>query len=95
MLKSELQLWKQSRLDLAEHVYAKWAAHDLDIDPYAAEAFAEVNFEIGSSLSRELQQELSLKWLERANGMLEGKDPGLLSGDADELRLAILQKMSM
>ncbi|KAK4221468.1 meiosis protein SPO22/ZIP4 like-domain-containing protein [Podospora fimiseda] len=83
--------WLENRLDIAEHMYAKTELlrHFLTRD--FAEKLADVLFEIGKSLYVKGDNAIAVKWLDRANDVINGQELEQLSREGIELRLAILQ----
>ncbi|KAL9084962.1 MAG: hypothetical protein Q9165_007828 [Trypethelium subeluteriae] len=88
------QAWKQSRLDLAEHMFEKTARLQRHADPETAERLADVLYEMGKDLLGKKQIELAVRWLERAYDILAEQDLERLSSDAGELRLCIMQSLA-
>ncbi|KAG5745521.1 hypothetical protein H9Q70_011785 [Fusarium xylarioides] len=81
--------WKQGRLDVAEHMYAK--ADDLlhNLDPTSAEHLADTFHGIGGDLLSRGDNEMALKWLQRALELINGQAPERLSTEGLELRISI------
>ncbi|KAK2682418.1 Meiosis specific protein Spo22/ZIP4/TEX11 [Fusarium oxysporum f. sp. vasinfectum] len=81
--------WKQGRLDVAEHMYAK--AGDLlhNLDPSSAEHLADTFHEIGGDLLSRGDNEMALKWLRRALGLINDQALERLSTEGLELRISI------
>jgi hypothetical protein len=88
------QAWKQSKLDVAEHMYQKVASSLGTYDSNSAEEFADALFEIGKDLFTKTQFEVAVRWLERAHDVLGEQELERLSDDAGELRLSIMQLLS-
>ncbi|KAF2233241.1 SPO22-domain-containing protein [Viridothelium virens] len=86
--------WKQSRLDLAEHMFEKTARLQRHADPATAERLADVLYEMGKDLLGKKQIELAGRWLERAYDILAEQDLERLSSDAGELRLSIMHSLA-
>jgi predicted ATPase len=63
--------------------------------PEQGEDLADVLFEIGKSLHDRSQYEVAITWLERALDALEEHEIDRLSDEAGDLKLAIMQKLSM
>lgn len=85
--------WKQSRLDIAEHMFAKAEPGSRRLDPTSTEELADTVFEIGRGLWQERKYEVAVKWLERALDVLSSQEVQDLSMDAAALRLSILQTL--
>ncbi|KAI2632325.1 meiosis protein SPO22/ZIP4 like-domain-containing protein [Hypoxylon sp. NC1633] len=82
--------WKEDRLDVADHVYAKIQDHK---DPASAENLTDTLFEIGKDLAAKKNFSLAGKWLERAFEFINSQQLEQLSREAVELRLAISQAL--
>ena len=65
------------------------------LSPVATEALADLLFEIGKDLFAKEDKYLACKWLERAHTMLATHDMDMFSSEATELRLSIIQLLSM
>jgi hypothetical protein len=61
------------------------------LDPDTAESLADLLYEMGRELLDKKDYELSSKWLGRAYQVLAGQELEMLSSDASELRLSIIQ----
>ncbi|KAI9746999.1 MAG: hypothetical protein M4579_007542, partial [Chaenotheca gracillima] len=85
--------WRQDRLDLAEHMFAKAAISTRKVDAATAESLADLLFEIGRELLSKTQFASAAKWLERSYDALMSQDQERLSLEAGELRLCISQSM--
>ncbi|KAF3008729.1 hypothetical protein E8E13_009809 [Curvularia kusanoi] len=83
--------FRQSRLDMAEHMFAKGERLRIDLDPFTAEVIADLLYEIGKHALMKSDFETATKWLERSCALLEEQDIGMLSSEAGELRLCVLQ----
>ncbi|KAK1761225.1 meiosis protein SPO22/ZIP4 like-domain-containing protein [Echria macrotheca] len=83
----------ENRLDVAEHVYTKAETLKPSLKSESAERFADVLFEIGKSLSGKEDFALAVKWLQRANDIINGQSLDELSREGVDLRLAILQAL--
>ncbi|KAF2872932.1 meiosis protein SPO22/ZIP4 like-domain-containing protein [Massariosphaeria phaeospora] len=85
--------WRQDRMDIAEHMFAKskQLTHTLALS--TAETVADLLFEMGKDLSAKRNYELAVRWLERAYDVLGEQDLELLSPEAGELRLSIMQSL--
>ncbi|KAI9718236.1 MAG: hypothetical protein M1812_004226 [Candelaria pacifica] len=84
--------WRQSRLDMAEHMFRKASVNDRHLDPNTTESFADLLFEIGKSQYDNQQYDLAVKWLDRSYDVLHKQDLERLSNDAGELRISIIEK---
>ncbi|KAF2090252.1 SPO22-domain-containing protein [Saccharata proteae CBS 121410] len=85
--------WRQSRLDIAEHMFSKSALAANRVGASTAEALADMLYEIGKDLLSKRQYELAVKWLERAYDIIGEQDLDGLSSDAGELRLSIMHNL--
>ncbi|KAF2629751.1 SPO22-domain-containing protein [Macroventuria anomochaeta] len=85
--------FRQDRLDMAEHMFAKCKQIDSNPTPDTAEDIADLLYEIGKQASTDRNYEAAVKWLERACNMLGEQDLGILSSEAVELRLCIMQSL--
>ncbi|KAF5630454.1 transcription factor [Fusarium tjaetaba] len=81
--------WKQGRLDVAEHMYAK--ADDLlhNLGPTSAEHLADTFHGIGGDLLSRGDNEMALKWLRRALDLINDQALERLSIEGLELRISI------
>ncbi len=95
MLLTLCKCWVENRLDVAEHMYTKTEALRQFLTPDYAERLADVLYEIGKSLSARNDFPIAVKWLERANEVINGQELEQLSREGLELRLAILQALVM
>jgi tetratricopeptide (TPR) repeat protein len=86
------QAWRQGQFDTAEHLFMKASTSERKFDPYSAESLADILYEMGNDLFTKKNFEMSLKWLDRAHDVLASQELGILSADASELRLSIIQK---
>ncbi|GME65197.1 Tetratricopeptide-like helical protein [Neofusicoccum parvum] len=82
--------WKQSRLDLAEHMFLKSELESSRLAPDIADMLTDTLFEIGKDLFDKRQYEDAVKWLDRAFIAIEQRNLEELDHDAVELRLATL-----
>ena len=71
-------------------MFDKINAAEGGIDPVAAEALADLLYEIGKELYRKGDKYNAAKWLERAHQALMVHEQDILSSDAGELRLSIM-----
>jgi len=78
-------------MDTAEHMFAKSQKLIADLPPTAKENLADLLYEIGKNASTQQNYEMAIRWLERAFDVLEQQDLGMLSLEAGELRLGIMQ----
>ncbi|KAK0626986.1 meiosis protein SPO22/ZIP4 like-domain-containing protein [Immersiella caudata] len=87
--------WIGNRLDLAEHMYTKAERLQEFLTPQYAERLADVLFEIGKAIGAGDPKELkdAIKWLGRANDVINGQNLEDVSREGVELRLAILQAL--
>lgn len=87
------QSWIDKRLDVAEHMYTKAERLHKFLTPSYAEKLGDVLYEIGKSLSISRDFPMAIKWLERANGVINTQSIDQLSREGVELRLAIIQAL--
>ncbi|KAK0634593.1 meiosis protein SPO22/ZIP4 like-domain-containing protein [Bombardia bombarda] len=85
--------WIENRLDVAEHMYIKGERLQKFLTPAYAEKLADVLYEIGKSLSVRSDYTMAIKWLERANTIINAQSLENLSREGIELRLAVLQAL--
>ncbi|KAF2639244.1 SPO22-domain-containing protein [Massarina eburnea CBS 473.64] len=85
--------WRQDRMDTAEHMFTKCKQLSSALTPAAAESFADLLYEIGKDLIGKRSYEQGVRWLERAHDTLDEHDLALLSTEAGELRLSIMQSI--
>ncbi|KAH7257673.1 meiosis protein SPO22/ZIP4 like-domain-containing protein [Fusarium tricinctum] len=81
--------WKQGRLDVAEHMFAKANTLLHHLDPSSAEQLADTFHSIGTDLSSRNDYDMALKWLRRALGLINEQELERLSTEGLELRMAI------
>ncbi|KAF2432077.1 SPO22-domain-containing protein [Tothia fuscella] len=86
--------YKQSKLDVAEHMYTKIGPRLSTYDAHSAEDLADALYEIGKDLFSKKQYELAVRWLERSYDALGEQDLGDLSDNASELRLCVMQLLA-
>jgi hypothetical protein len=82
-------------MDTAEHMFAKCKQLTCALTPSTAESLADLLYEIGKDLLGKRNYELGIRWLERAHDMLGEQDLEVLSAEAGELRLSIMQSIGM
>ena len=87
------QAFRQDRIDTAEHFFAKCKQLNSASCPEIAENLAELLYEIGKHALVKRNHEVAVRWLERACDVLGEQDLGMLSPEAGELRLCILQSL--
>lgn len=63
-------------------------------DPASTEELADTLYEIGKDLFTKKQYETAVRWLGRAYDVLSEQEQEMLSHNAIELRLAIMQLLS-
>lgn len=76
---------------MAEHMYAKCTQFGINIYSDAAESVADLLYEIGKQALTKCNYEAAVKWLERSYVILGEQNIGMLSPEASELRLCVLQ----
>lgn len=87
--------WKQGNLDVAEMMFNQAAGIAKEVEASAAEQLADLSFEIGRDLFGKKDFYRAAKWLERANGVLQGARAESLSADAEELRVSIAHSLGL
>jgi hypothetical protein len=90
---TETQCWVENRLDVAEHMYTKSESLRQFLTPEYAERLADVLYEIGKSLSARNDHAIAIKWLKRANEVINSQELEQISREGLELRLAVLQAL--
>ena len=76
---------------MAEHMFAKCKQLGTAPTPDTAEDIADLFYEIGKQALSKRNYEAAVKWLERSCDMLGEQDFGMLSTEAGELRLCMMQ----
>jgi hypothetical protein len=82
-------------MDIAENMFAKCKQLTRSFTPSTAENLADLFYEIGKSMLVKHMFELAVRWLERAYDVLGEQDIEILSSEAGELRLSIMQSISL
>lgn len=72
-------------------MYNKSRASDQSLNPRCAEKLADVLYEIGKDMTAKKDFQMAVKWLDRAQDIISGLDPELLSHETLDLRTAIMQ----
>ncbi|KAK3985786.1 meiosis protein SPO22/ZIP4 like-domain-containing protein [Cladorrhinum sp. PSN332] len=90
---SDEEAWIENRLDVAEHMYAKAERLREFLTRDFAEKLADVLYEVGKSLYVKGDNAIAVKWLDRANDIINGQELEQLSREGIELRLAVLQAL--
>lgn len=80
-------------MDTAEHMFAKCQQLSRVLTPVLAENLADLLYEIGKGILKKRNYELAVRWLERAHDVLGEQDLEMLSSEAGELRLSIMQSL--
>jgi hypothetical protein len=88
------QAWKQSTLELAEHMYNQIEQLDLADHPLVAEQLADALYEIGKDQAQHRHHNQALQWLERAFRVLETRDFSTFSETAPDLHLSIMHLLA-
>ncbi|KAG7115783.1 hypothetical protein HYQ44_007525 [Verticillium longisporum] len=88
ILRTALAL-KESRIDVAEHMYAKVEQLRASLDPTSAENLAEVLFDTGKRYLADNQFSMATRWLGRAYKVINTPALDGLSRRAAELRLIL------
>jgi hypothetical protein len=81
-------------MDTAEHMFSKIKQMNCAISPSTAEKLADLMYEIGKDLLKKRNYELTVRWLERAHDIIGEQELEMLSPEAGELRLSIIQGIS-
>ena len=76
---------------MAEHMYAKCTQLGINLCSDTAESVADMLYEIGKQALMKCNYESAVKWLERSYVILGEQNIGMLSPEASELRLCVLQ----
>jgi hypothetical protein len=76
---------------MAEHMYAKCTQLGTNLYSDTAESVADLLYEIGKQALTKCNYEAAVRWLERSYVMLGEQNIGMLSPEAGELRLCVLQ----
>jgi len=87
----QLQGWVDRRLDVAEHMYVKTERLHKSLTPAYAERLGDLVYEIGKWSLTQHEYPLAVKWLERANVIINAHNLEQLSREGVELRMAIMQ----
>ncbi|KAJ0124698.1 Testis-expressed sequence 11 protein [Diaporthe amygdali] len=85
--------WRDSQLDVAEHLFAQANSFLDKIKPATSEKIIDIYFLIGKSMLSKEDFSMAEKWLQRAWDSLHGQRLQELPRDAVELRMAILQSL--
>ncbi|KAK4204676.1 meiosis protein SPO22/ZIP4 like-domain-containing protein, partial [Triangularia verruculosa] len=85
--------WVEGRLDVAEHMYTSTERLRKFLTRDYTERLADVLYEIGKSLSVKRDYKIAVKWLERANEVVNSVGVDQLTREGVELRLAVLQAL--
>jgi hypothetical protein len=82
-------------MDTAEHMFSKIKLMHCTIPSSTAEIFADLMYEMGKDLLRKRNYELAVRWLERAYDVIGEQELEMLSSEAGELRLSIMQSIGL
>ncbi|KAK0674422.1 meiosis protein SPO22/ZIP4 like-domain-containing protein [Cercophora samala] len=85
--------WVEGRLDVAEHMYTNAERLKKFLTRDYTERLADVLYEIGKSLGGKQDYKIAVKWLERANEVVNSVGVDQLTREGVELRLAITQAL--
>ncbi|KAJ4261598.1 sporulation-specific protein 22 [Fusarium torreyae] len=85
--------WKQGRLDVADHMYAKADTLLRQLDPSSAEQLADTFHCIGSDFLTRKECDMALKWLRRAHSLINDQELERLSTEGLELRMSIYHEL--
>lgn len=72
-------------------MYNKGHLSDQSLDAHYAEKLADVLYEMGRDIARKKDFPMAVKWLDRAQAIIDTRDLDQLTRDALELRTAIMQ----
>ncbi|KAF2689190.1 SPO22-domain-containing protein [Lentithecium fluviatile CBS 122367] len=86
--------WRQDRMDTAEHMFTKCKQMTQSLTPATAENLADLFYDMGKTFLAKRKYEVAVRWLERAYDVLGEQDVELLSSEAGELRLSIMQSIA-
>jgi tetratricopeptide (TPR) repeat protein len=92
---TNLQSWRNNRMDLAEHMFMKCKNLGKGFNPTTTEQLADLLYEIGKAALVKRDYEVAVRWLERAHDVLEEQGLDMLSPEIGELRLSIMQSIGM
>lgn len=84
-----LHAWKSSRLDLAEHYYARVVLTDASPNSHLEIKAADLFYELARSFSKLDKQDEAVKWFERAWGVSDQVSPENLSQEGAKLFMSI------
>ncbi|KAK7183868.1 hypothetical protein PSPO01_10204 [Paraphaeosphaeria sporulosa] len=85
--------WRSDRLDTAEHMFMKCQQLSRFLTSSLAESVADLLYEIGKDMLSKKEYEAAIRWLERAYDILGDQSPEMLSAEAGELKLSIMQSI--
>ncbi|KAF2403591.1 SPO22-domain-containing protein [Trichodelitschia bisporula] len=85
--------WKQSKLDVAEHMFQKVLPLVSAADPLLAEEIADIAYEVGKDLISKKNFPAAVSWLEKSYDLLAEQEPGRLSDNAMELGMSVMQQL--
>jgi len=80
-------------MDIAENMFTKCKQLTSSLTPSTAESLADLFYEIGKGMMKNHKYEPATRWLERACDVLGEQDIEVLSSEAGELRLSIMQSI--
>lgn len=76
---------------MAEHMFVKSRQLGITPNPETAESISDLYYEIGKQALAKTDYEVAARWLQRSCDTLGEQELGMLSTEAGELRLCILQ----
>ncbi|KAL5459232.1 hypothetical protein PMIN06_002899 [Paraphaeosphaeria minitans] len=85
--------WRSDRLDTAEHMFMKCNQLSRCLTASLAESIADLLYEMGKDLLSKNDYEATTRWLERAYDILGEQSLEMLSAEAGELKLSIMQSI--
>lgn len=87
--------WKQGRLDVADHMFAKSLSLDEVADKAGlAEKQTDLLYEIGKEQLKKKRYEEAVRWLERSYDTLSCIELDTISADTAELRLCVMHDLA-
>ncbi|KAL6711348.1 sporulation-specific protein 22 [Coniothyrium glycines] len=85
--------WREDRLDMAEHMFAKCKQLNHVGQAQLLESLADLCYEIGKDRFAKRDYDLAIRWLERAYDFLGDQESELSSPEAGELRLSTMHNI--
>jgi len=66
----------------------------MDMEPARAEELADLMYEVGQGFAKRSEHKRAAKWLHRSLQIISAQDSDMLSPDAGELKLSIMNYLS-